>query len=128
MTLRELEKENLRKEIPIIALTADAIVGAKENYIAKGFTDYVSKPVKYERLEQILRQYLPKEKQLSKPGEEEEKSTVLLWGTDPIAVRMEREKLDGIYKCVCVIGEKAKDKYLEKHTPDAVMYIRSSTG
>ena len=128
MTLRELEKENLRKEIPIIALTADAIVGAKENYIAKGFTDYVSKPVKYERLEQMLRQYLPKEKQLSKPGEEEEKSTVLLWGTDPIAVRMEREKLDGIYKCVCVIGEKAKDKYLEKHTPDAVMYIRSSTG
>ena len=48
---------------PVVALTADAIIGAKENYLAMGFTDYLSKPVKYDALEQLLKEYIPKEKQ-----------------------------------------------------------------
>ena len=37
-------KENPNFNIPVIALTADAISGAKEKYIEEGFTDYISKP------------------------------------------------------------------------------------
>ena len=50
----EIRKASLAKDTPIIALTADAIVGARDNYIKEGFTDYLSKPVMYDALEAIL--------------------------------------------------------------------------
>jgi CheY-like chemotaxis protein len=42
-TLSKL-KENSNFKIPTIALTADAIVGAKEKYLLEGFIDYIAKP------------------------------------------------------------------------------------
>lgn len=50
-------------KIPIIALTANAIVGDRENCIAKGMDDYLSKPFTIEQLHKILAQWLPKRKQ-----------------------------------------------------------------
>ncbi len=121
-TLNELREKDLLQGTPVIALTADAIIGAKENYLAKGFTDYISKPVKYEVLELALRQYIPKEKQLS-PGGADELPVMLIWGNDSERLKAEKDRLDGIYKCVCVVGEKAKDRYLEKHRPDGMMHL-----
>ena len=46
---------------PIIALTANALKGMKEMYLEAGFTDYLSKPVDGEKLEQMVRKYLPEE-------------------------------------------------------------------
>ncbi len=37
-------KENKEFTTPVIALTADAVAGAKERYLGLGFTDYISKP------------------------------------------------------------------------------------
>ena len=37
-------KEKPNFEIPVLALTADAIAGAKEKYIKEGFIDYIAKP------------------------------------------------------------------------------------
>ncbi|MGN0437041.1 MAG: ATP-binding protein [Lachnospiraceae bacterium] len=51
--------EHLCKDVPVIVLTANAIVGAREEYIAKGFVDYLSKPVTGAELENILLKYLP---------------------------------------------------------------------
>ena len=48
--------------VPVIALTANAIVGAKEQYIGAGFTDYLSKPIIPEKLEKLISDYLPEEK------------------------------------------------------------------
>ena len=45
---------------PVICLTADAVVGAREKYLAEGFTDYLSKPVEGYALEKMLMRHLPK--------------------------------------------------------------------
>ena len=47
---------------PVICLTADAVIGARERYLAEGFTDYLSKPIDPAALEDILARYLPAEK------------------------------------------------------------------
>ncbi len=121
-TLSEMIRLGILDGTPVVALTADAIIGARESYIQKGFTDYVSKPVKYDALEKVLKQYIPKEKQLVHTAADE-LPTMLIWGNDSDKLKAEKERLDGIYKCVCVVGEKARDKYLEKHEPVGVMHI-----
>lgn len=50
---------NLNLETPCIALTANAIAGAKEMYLEEGFTDYLSKPIESKKLEAIIVKYLP---------------------------------------------------------------------
>ena len=50
------------KDVPIICLTADAVIGAKERYLSEGFTDYLTKPIDSFALEKMLIKYLPEEK------------------------------------------------------------------
>lgn len=47
--------------VPVIALTANAIVGAKEMYLNAGFDGYIGKPIKVEELEKCIKKFLPKE-------------------------------------------------------------------
>lgn len=48
--------------VPVIALTANAISGAREMYISEGFDAFISKPVDPVKLEQLLMDHLPEEK------------------------------------------------------------------
>ena len=48
--------------IPIIVLTANAIAGAKEQYLQEGFDGFLSKPVDGKKLEKVLMDLLPAEK------------------------------------------------------------------
>ena len=58
-TLKEIKKRNLQRDkTAIIALTANAIAGAKEAYLAEGFDGYLSKPIEVERLKTIFTDYL----------------------------------------------------------------------
>ena len=55
-----MEMENNKcKETPIIMLTANAVVGAKEEYLREGFHDFLSKPIEPEKLEKLIQKYLP---------------------------------------------------------------------
>lgn len=45
---------------PVIALTANAIAGMKENYLKEGFNDYISKPIDKKELDRVLKTYLKK--------------------------------------------------------------------
>mgnify|MGYP003306935743 CR=1 FL=1 len=47
-------KENPNFKIPTIALTADAIAGAKEKYIKEGFIDYIAKPFSKNQIKEKL--------------------------------------------------------------------------
>ena len=62
-TLKHIQEEygDTYENVPIIALTANAISGAKEMYLSKGFSDYLAKPIESDKIEAILLKYLPKE-------------------------------------------------------------------
>jgi signal transduction histidine kinase/DNA-binding NarL/FixJ family response regulator/HPt (histidine-containing phosphotransfer) domain-containing protein len=49
------------KKLPIIALTANAIQGAKEMFLDSGFNGFISKPIDIQELNEILREWLPPE-------------------------------------------------------------------
>ena len=51
------------KEVPIIALTANAIAGAREMFMKEGFNDFVSKPVESSVLQRTLKRHLTLSKQ-----------------------------------------------------------------
>jgi len=49
--------------LPIIALTANAVSGTREIFLAKGFNDFISKPIDTIKLNAVLEKWIPKEKQ-----------------------------------------------------------------
>ncbi|MBQ1849406.1 MAG: response regulator [Lachnospiraceae bacterium] len=73
-TLQKLQKESPEsiKDTPVIALTANAIAGAREQYLQKGFADYLAKPINGWELSALLHKWLPQEKLLPVPEREEE--------------------------------------------------------
>ena len=52
-TLSKL-KENPNFCIPVIALTADAVAGAREKYLREGFSDYIAKPFSRDQIKEKL--------------------------------------------------------------------------
>ncbi|MBQ3450905.1 MAG: response regulator, partial [Selenomonadaceae bacterium] len=63
-TLQELraQKDNPNCRTVSVCLTANAISGAREKYIAAGFDNYLTKPINPDKLEEMLLEYLPAEK------------------------------------------------------------------
>lgn len=57
-TMRELKKEKEFK-VPVVALTADVTKGTEQRFLKEGFCAYLSKPIIWKKLEDLLRQYLP---------------------------------------------------------------------
>ena len=47
-------KENPNFNIPTIALTADAVAGAREKYISEGFVEYIAKPFNKDQIKEKL--------------------------------------------------------------------------
>ena len=96
-----LLSDNPNREIPVIMLTANAIVGAKEEYMAVGFTDYLTKPIQETQILEMLLKYLPgelicenKEKKNSKDMVESEPAEYIDESeTDPM---QQLEKLEGL--------------------------------
>ena len=59
-TFRHMKEltDSPNKETPIIMLTANAIMGVREEYLDEGFSDYLAKPIKSTELEAMLMKYL----------------------------------------------------------------------
>ncbi|MCR4590798.1 MAG: response regulator [Lachnospiraceae bacterium] len=130
-TLEIIRSEHLADEVPVIALTADAIVGARDSYISEGFTDYLSKPVIYEELENLLIKYLDDSLIMSeadiraaeeeKQNKDKEKPVILVINSSPEKLDAIKESLSENYKGVYVRDEESAEKYLSKHKPDYIM-------
>ena len=63
------------KDAPVVILTANAIVGAKERYLKEGFDAFLSKPIDFQKLESLIEELLDDslihqvEREVSKPRE-----------------------------------------------------------
>jgi signal transduction histidine kinase/DNA-binding response OmpR family regulator len=83
--IREWEQANRRPPTPIIALTASALRGDKEEFVAAGCTAYLTKPIKQDVLLQAIREHCP----VAPPSPREESSR-----KDTILVRANQKFAD----------------------------------
>ena len=78
-TLKVLRSECAKNiDTPVMILTANAVSGAREKYIAEGFSDYLTKPIDSAKLEATIAEYLPSEKLIKDFDVEEIKSEMVV--------------------------------------------------
>ena len=65
----------LEAKLPIIALTANAVSGMREMFLANGFNDFISKPIAVQELDMILKKWLSAEKITLRAEQETEDET-----------------------------------------------------
>jgi len=63
---------NLHRQVPIIALTANAVVGMREMFIEKGFNDFLSKPIDISKLDEILNKWISAKEEIEIKKEKRE--------------------------------------------------------
>jgi signal transduction histidine kinase/CheY-like chemotaxis protein len=130
-TLSIIRERHLADDTPIIALTADAIVGARDTYIKEGFTDYLSKPIMYSELEAALKKNIDAKLILTKEElealqaeeakkEKEERPVILVISESPDKLKELKETISDKFKGVFVRDEESAEKYLKTHTVDYV--------
>src|SRR5258707_5849900 len=67
--LRRMRADAALRQLPVIALTAHAMAGDREKYLAAGFNDYVSNPIVEEQvLLEAIRKHLPEESAAAAPA------------------------------------------------------------
>ncbi|MBO4394792.1 MAG: response regulator [Eubacterium sp.] len=136
-TLHAIRDKYDMRGVSVLALTADAIAGAKEYYLKNGFDDYLSKPVKAEELEHALAKYLPKQLLLSDADiqriekaerqnriEKERLRHIVVVDSDPENLRTLKDELNGFYDGTYVTDLEKAAKYLSKHDDEYILVSR----
>ncbi|MCR5675243.1 MAG: response regulator [Lachnospiraceae bacterium] len=117
-TLEKIRELGLAENTPIIALTADAIVGARDNYLREGFSDYLSKPVIYDALESILMKNLPQDliqtDDMQEADDDGEKPLVIAISESSEKLRRIKSLLGNAGKGVFVKDTESAARYLAK--------------
>jgi signal transduction histidine kinase/DNA-binding response OmpR family regulator len=61
LAIRALSGERFQT-VPVVALTANALVGMREIFLQSGFNDYLAKPIEISKLYEIMEKWIPREK------------------------------------------------------------------
>ncbi|MBR5360161.1 MAG: response regulator, partial [Lachnospiraceae bacterium] len=146
-TLKIMQSRFDMRGVSVIALTADAVSGAREFYLEAGFNDYLSKPVKVADLERMLLKHIPKQLLLSKEDidriynaqnnpdsgtiksvQDSEPDTparvlkpIVIVNSDPASLKAAREETGSVYTSTLVTDINKAKKYLETHDVEYVM-------
>ena len=100
--IKDYETKNNVKHTPIIAFTANAITGDKEKYLKLGMDDYLSKPIQYPDLYNILDEYLKRSTPLihDTPEKKTQKANSLKYSLEESAqlVGLSTDKFSVIFK------------------------------
>ena len=107
------------KNVPIVALTANAISGMREMFKAEGMNDYLAKPIEVSKLNSIILNWIPKDKQIKSIETELEMETsdFEISGINvPLGVKRSGGKLQDyreILKTYVIDGEKRSKEIVE---------------
>lgn len=128
-TLQMIKEEDLLQGTPIICLTADAIKGARDNYVSLGFTDYLSKPIIYTDLEALLLTFIPEDLLVSDSNSIskrlENKPSMLIVNPDTDKLRALYALLKESFTVIPLKDDASAQKYLSGHK---VNYILKEEG
>jgi signal transduction histidine kinase/CheY-like chemotaxis protein len=64
--IRAMNGERYRT-LPVVALTANAVVGMREKFLENGFNDFLAKPIEVDRLDAVMKKWLPADKIMKPP-------------------------------------------------------------
>ncbi len=109
--MREMHN-NINQDVPVISLTANAISGARKQYIDAGFSDYLTKPIDSNKLEEMLIEYLPPNKIKILAQGENSDETVVADKTLPDWLK----KVDGLNTADGIAHCGSVDSYLDALT------------
>jgi signal transduction histidine kinase/CheY-like chemotaxis protein len=119
--IREEIEDEYAKTVPIIALTANAIMGNREMFLSRGFQAFLSKPIEMTHLDVVVRQWVRnKSREDAFDGEKEEKAP-------PAARGGNARRADGRLKMLSGLKDVAglnMNKGLERFDRDEELYRR----
>ena len=114
--IRNLQGDYYQK-VPIIALTANAVNGAREMFLESGFDDFLAKPIEISFLDRILRTWLPQEYQQSN-------SDIVKVEDDKYEEHASKEILNGPVDYKMGLGYAGEDR--EQYYSVLSVYVRNS--
>jgi len=104
-----VQQENgLCRETPVIALTANVMAGAEQNYRNKGFQGYLAKPINGTLMEAMLLKFLPEDLVEYNAVETEEESESLI---ENKITSNKRKRIHITTDCVCDLPKEFIDHY-----------------
>ncbi len=115
-----------------IALTANAVSGARELYLSAGFDDYLSKPVDGRRLEEIIRKYLPADKiriqaapgpdgESHAPAADSNERKILVVDDDEVICTTSKEILSPAFTVICCTDGNEALNIASNEKPDLIL-------
>ena len=115
--IRALENGRF-KDLPIIALTANAVSGMKETFLRNGMNDFLTKPIDVVKLDTILSRWLPQEKKLAYVQEKEnaprKNDELFIKGVDTgKGLSMSGGSLDSYFKVLKSYSKDGREKVVQ---------------